>query len=191
MRMWRRLAPGAHGYSGSCRTRASSAGSVTSTASPRTRTLQPVRVASSTPSISNATRPPRPATSSLVPSSLRNWRRGRDQARLPSWRASTGRGTDRVGWEAAAGQQPRNHRVRVPHLTRPELVSAPDRARQVGNQVEQATRQEWVVAQGPGTCDRFVGVRYDPVPPAAYLVSKRAESRDPAAGDWAFNHHSA
>jgi len=45
---------------------------LTSVASPRTRTLQPVQVASSTPSTSNATRAPRLATSSLVPSSVRN-----------------------------------------------------------------------------------------------------------------------
>ena len=71
---------------------------------------------------------------------LRGWAAGRDEARLPSWRPSTGRRTDRVRWEAATGEQPRDHRVRVPHLARAELVSAPDRSRQGANQVEQRKR---------------------------------------------------
>jgi hypothetical protein len=66
------LAPGAQGYNGSRRTRANSLGSVTSVTSPRTNTLQPVQVASSAPSTSNAIRPPRLAASSLVPSLVRN-----------------------------------------------------------------------------------------------------------------------
>ena len=116
---------------------------------------------------------------------------GRDQASLPSWRPSTGRRTDRVGWEAAAGEQPRDHRVRVPHLARPKLVSAPDRAGQAANQVEQATRQQWVVAEVLRTGDRLVGVGNDPVSPAAHLVAKHTEARHPAAEDWAFNGHAA
>src|SRR4029453_12585247 len=99
--------------------------------------------------------------------------------------ASAGRGTDRAGWQAAAGQQPRNHRVGVPHLARPQLVSAPPRARQGADEVEEATRPAWVVGQGLGAGDRLVGVGDCPVPPAAYLVAKHAEARHPAAGDWA------
>ena len=44
--------------------------------------------------------------------------------------------------KAASREQPRDHRVRVPHLARPKLVSAPDWAGQAANQVEQATRQQ-------------------------------------------------
>src|SRR4029450_3750027 len=112
-------------------------------------------------------------------------------ARLPSRRASAGRGTDRAGWQAATGQQPRNHRIGVPHLARPQLLPAPHRAGQAADQVEEATRPERVVAQGLGACDRLVGVGDDPVPPPAYLVAKYTEARHPAAGDGALDDHAA
>src|SRR6266511_3921032 len=144
--------------------------------------------AAATPALPRARWRPRTVPGPLVAPRLAA---GRDQARLPSWRPSTGRRTDRFRWEAALGEQPRDYRVRVPHLARPELISAPDRAGQAANQVEQAMRQQWVVAQKLRTGDRLVGVGNDPVPPAAHLVAKHPEARHPAAEDWAFNGHAA
>jgi hypothetical protein len=111
------------------------------------------------------------------------------QTRRPSRRAPTGRGTDPVCGEAASGEYPCDHRVGVPHLARPELVAAPDRSGQAANHVQEATGHERIVAQQSGACDRLVGVRDGPVPPAAYLVSEQPPARYPAAPDGAFDDH--
>jgi hypothetical protein len=74
-----------------------------------------------------------------------------DEARLPPRRASTGRRTDALDGKAGTNEQPRDHGVRVPHITRPELVSAPDLARHPADEAEEATGQAYVVAQALGT----------------------------------------
>jgi class 3 adenylate cyclase len=116
---------------------------------------------------------------------------GYDEASFPSGCASSSRGTDHVGWEAGTGEQPRDHRVRVPHVADPDLISAPDQSRHRTNQVEETTRQLRVVTQALGTRHRLIRVRNDPVPPPAHLVSKHAVASHPAATDRAFHHHAA
>src|SRR5215211_4754081 len=96
---------------------------------------------------------------------------------------------DRLGREAAAGQQPGDHRVRVPHLARAQLVSTPDRARQGPDQVEETVGQGRVVAQHLGAGDRLVGVGDDPVSPAAHLVAEHPPAGHAAAAHQAFDEH--
>ena len=60
-------------------------------------------------------------------------------ARQPGARPPAG-GLDRLGREAAACDQPGDHRVGVPHLARCELVATPDGRRDVGNEVEDSLR---------------------------------------------------
>jgi hypothetical protein len=116
---------------------------------------------------------------------------GRDEARPPSWRTSTGRRPDRVRWQAAAGEQPGDHRVGVPHLARPKLVPAPDGAGQRADQLQEPTRQERVVAQDLRARDRLGGIRDDPVPPTAHLVTEHPPAPHRTPADRALDGHPA
>jgi len=114
---------------------------------------------------------------------------GRDDARLPSRCPPAGRRLECVSREPASGEQPRDHRIRVPHLARSQLVPSPDQCRHRGHQVEQPPRQAHVSAQGLRTRHRLGGVGNDPVPLAAHLVSKQPKPGDPAAPNRAFHDH--
>ena len=126
-----------------------------------------------------------------ITSARRKLSAGRDQAGLPSGRPSARRRVDRVHGEAGSGKQPGDYGVRVPHLTGPELVSAPDEARHGTHEIEEAVRPPWVVGQPLRSAYCLVRVGDHPVPPPAHLVPKRAEAGHPAAPDRAFNDHAA
>lgn len=55
------------------------------------------------------------------------------EASVPTWSTSTGWQLDRFGMQAAACDQPRDDRVRIPHLPRTELVATPNGHRHVGH----------------------------------------------------------
>jgi hypothetical protein len=114
-----------------------------------------------------------------------------NEARVPPGRPSARRRPDSFRWQTASGEQPRDHGVRIPHFARPELIAAPDWCWHGSNEVEEATRLAWVIAQALRTCDSLVGVRNDAVPPAAQLVPKNTEARSAAAADWAFANDAA
>jgi hypothetical protein len=116
---------------------------------------------------------------------------GRDHARPPSQGPSPSRRTDRVGRQAAAGQQPGNHRVRVPHFPCPKLVPTPDRAGQAADQVQQPTRGGGVVAQQLRAGHGLAGVGDDPVGPAAHLIAEHAKPGQPPAGHRALDGHAS
>src|SRR5688572_24534624 len=95
---------------------------------------------------------------------------------------------DRFDVDPAAREEPRDGRVRVPHLARAELVAAPDGRRHLWHELEQATRTLAIGAQTARALDRLCEVRDASVAPAAYLVAEEAEasgraSRDRALGD--------
>jgi hypothetical protein len=116
---------------------------------------------------------------------------GHDNARPPPWRPPAGRGPDCLHGQAALGQQPGDHRVGVPHLARPQLVAAPDRAGQAANQLQQATGLERIVAEELRAGDRLVGVGDAPVAPAADLVAEHPPAAHPVAGHRALDEHAA
>jgi hypothetical protein len=122
---------------------------------------------------------------------LRCWRRGCDQARLPSWGAATGRGTDRLGGEPTGGEQPGDHRVGVPHLAHPQLVSAPHRRRQAANQRQEATGHRRVVAEQLRTGHGLTGVGDGSIRPAADLVAEHPPAAQVAAAHRTLHEHAA
>jgi hypothetical protein len=93
--------------------------------------------------------------------------------------------------EAAACDQPGNHRVRVPHLACLELVSSPDRRGHVAHQIKEALRNIWVVCQPLRTVNGLVNVLNHAITPASYLVPKDAQRERPAAADCAFGDDAA
>ena len=108
---------------------------------------------------------------------------------MPAWRASTGRGLDRLSGEAAARDQPGDHRVRVPHLAGGQLVATPHRRRNGGNQIQYPPRDIRVVRQSLWTFYRFVDIWDSAATPAAYLVAEDPQSAHPAASDRTFCDH--
>ena len=73
-------------------------------------------------------------------------------------RASSGRGLDRLGIEAAACDEPRGHRVGVPPLTCPELVAPPYGRRDALDEVKHALRAIGIVGQAPRALNGLVDV---------------------------------
>ena len=102
---------------------------------------------------------------------------GDDDAGVPARRPSAARQPDRLDVEAAARDQPRDQRVRVPHLARAELVASPDGRRHLRHELEEPPCAVGIVAQAARALDRLGDVRDDTVAPASDLVAE-----DPEAG---------
>jgi hypothetical protein len=77
-----------------------------------------------------------------------------------------------LGWKAASGEKPRNHRVRVPHVTDPKLIATPLERRDAGYEIEEAAGLMQVIAHTLGAFDRVGGVGDPPVPPPAHLIAE-------------------
>ena len=105
---------------------------------------------------------------------------------LPAGRASPWRRLNRLGVDAAARDHPGDHRVRVPHLARPELIATPNRSRDLRDQLEHAPRAIFVVAQSPRAVDGLGDVRDVAAAPKADLVAEDPKSARPATADRAF-----
>lgn len=113
---------------------------------------------------------------------------GDDEAGVPSWSAPSYWRPNHLGSEAAPRDQPRDDRVRVPHLSCAHFVATPDKRRQGGHKVEQSLRLTLVVAQPLWTLYRLGDVGDDAVTPAAHLVAKDPETSRPAAPNRALSH---
>lgn len=85
--------------------------------------------------------------------------------------------------KAAAGEQPDDQRVGVPHVPRSALVSSPDQGRNGGHEVEETLRQERVARESSRAVDGLAEVRDHAVAPATHLGAKDPEPSRPAAPD--------
>src|SRR4051795_7326429 len=92
---------------------------------------------------------------------------------LPTGRASARRRVDRARVDAAPRNQPGGHRVRVPHVTGVELVSAPDEPGDLRNQVDKPTPPAFVVAQALRAFHGLANVGDVPASPAPDLVAEK------------------
>jgi len=108
------------------------------------------------------------------------------KAGVPTWSAPTGWRPDRLGMQAAACDQPRSRRVRVPHFTCTEFVATPNGHRHVGHEVKQSLRSKWLVRQRLRALDRLANVRDNAAMPAAQLVTENPEAPCPVAADRTF-----
>jgi hypothetical protein len=94
---------------------------------------------------------------------------------------------DRLGVEAAAGDQPGDERIRVPHLSCLTLVPSPDECWHGGYEIEETPRVSQIARQLLWAVDRLAHVREDSVAPPAGLVTEDPEASRPAAPDRTFD----
>lgn len=104
-------------------------------------------------------------------------------ARVPARRAPAWRWLDRFDIQTAAGDQPRDQGVRVPHLARPEFIAPPHRGGYRPHQLEDALRDLRIVRQSVRTCNGLSDIRDDAVAPAAQLIPKDLKEAGPAASN--------
>ena len=106
-----------------------------------------------------------------------------DDAGSPARGSSARRKRDRANIEPAAREDPRDGRVRVPHLTGAEFVASPDGRRHLRHELEDPAGAIRVVAQAERTRDRLGDIGDDAVAPAADLVAKEPEAPRRARAD--------
>ena len=80
-----------------------------------------------------------------------------------------------VGRQTRGGDEPGDHRVRVPHLARLELVASPHRRRHARDEVAQPACDPRIAGQSAGLADRRAEIRDGPSTPAADLVAEKAQ----------------
>jgi hypothetical protein len=96
-----------------------------------------------------------------------------------------------IDTDAAARDQPRDQRVRVPHLARPKLVPPPDRRRHLGHELEDALREQGVICQPLRTLDGIAEVWDHAIAPASDFVSEDAHRPHPSGADCALRNDTA
>jgi hypothetical protein len=92
----------------------------------------------------------------------------------------------RIDVDPTARDQPRDQRIRVPHLAGSKLVAPPDRRWRTGHEVENAPRENRIVCQPLWAVDGLVDVGDQTSPPAPILVAEDPQGSSPAAADGAF-----
>ena len=111
-----------------------------------------------------------------------------DKSGTPPWRASPCRRLDRLDVDPAARDQPRDHRVRVPHVTGLELIATPDGRRNARRQLQHAPRTISIVGKSPRAFDSLGGVRDSAVAPSTDLVAEDPNPTCPATADRTFSN---
>jgi hypothetical protein len=135
------------------------------------------------------------------------WRRGRpqlfdvarriclprcdNQAGHPSGRAAKDGWLDEVGLVTTAGEQPGDQRVRVPHVSRKEFITAPGDGRKGGDLFQHTLRANDIRAQASWAVDGFGHVRNAAVPPPPDLVAEEARVTQPREANRALAHHTS
>src|SRR4029453_15767303 len=103
-----------------------------------------------------------------------------DYTGIPPGSAASGRWLDGVDVEVGAHDQPRDQRVRVPHLAGGDLVAAPPRCRPLRDELEEPLGDGVVLRQPLRTGDGLLDVGDHAVAPTADFVAKEAEgAREP------------
>src|SRR5579872_3917055 len=94
-------------------------------------------------------------------------------------------GFDRGGVESRAFEQPRDDRIRVPHLARSNLVAAPHQFWNARPELEDPSRGALVVAEAAWAVDRLTDVGDLTVEPPAQLPAEHPKPRRPPQADGA------
>lgn len=101
-----------------------------------------------------------------------------DHAGPPARRAPSLRRLDRLGVNPAARDRPRDHGVRVPHLTRVKLITAPHRGGHPRDHVKHSAGVLLVVGEPPGPVDGLGDVWYTAT--SSRAIGPPSASRCPA-----------
>src|SRR6266566_3116888 len=100
--------------------------------------------------------------------------RGCKNAGVPARGTSFGGWLYRIDIESGTRDQPRDHRVRIPHFACSKLVAAPHEHRHLWHQLEESSRVAQIAAQSTWTVDRFADVWNDTLAPATQFVAKNS-----------------
>ena len=106
-----------------------------------------------------------------------------DDPGAPPRRASTRWRLNRRSAHTAPRDHPRDHRVGVPHLPGPELITAPHRSRDLGHDLEDPSGAVLVVAQPAWALNGLSNIGNVPAQPDADLVPKDFQPAGPAGTD--------
>ena len=102
------------------------------------------------------------------------------QAGVPAGSASVRGRPEPLGRQADADEQPRDDRVRVPHVTCAQLVAAPDGPGHARDQLEDAAGDVGVGGEPSRAADRPLEVGDRAPAPAAELVAEEPEPAEPS-----------
>jgi hypothetical protein len=81
---------------------------------------------------------------------------------------------DRIDVKSGACDQPGDHRVRIPHFSCTELVTAPHEHRHVRHQFEKASSVAYITAQSSRAVDCLADIRNYTVEPPAHFITKHS-----------------
>ena len=112
-------------------------------------------------------------------------------AGVPSWRSTIDRRMDRFDACPTARKDPGDNRVRVPHLPRAELVTAPYGRRYRWQCVEDSFRNLHIVGHPDRASDRLIDVGNGATSPAPNLIAEDPVSPEPSHSDGTLRHHTS
>jgi hypothetical protein len=91
----------------------------------------------------------------------------------------------------AAGEQPGGQGVRVPHVSRTQLVTAPRQDREGGDQVQHPSRVSDIRTLALWAGDSFGHIGDVAVPPPPNLVTEEPKSAQPWEANGALKYHAS
>ena len=113
---------------------------------------------------------------------------GHYETGAPTRCATTNWKCDLIGIDVAAGEEPGDHGVGVPHVASVEFVSSPHRYWDRRQEFEQALRTCGIGADRRGGHSR-VEIRDGASAPSADLIAENAEAAEPLQPYWSFCHN--
>lgn len=114
---------------------------------------------------------------------------GSDYSRVPAGCSPARRRPSRFDGHTAAHEQPRNDRIRVPHLAGLQFISTPYEWWNVSHKAEEQLCLIEVSAKKLRTGHRMTRVRNHPFVPTANLVSERPKASESVAEDRALDRY--
>src|SRR3954462_11299325 len=116
---------------------------------------------------------------------------GRGDPGVPPRGTSPSRQGDVLGVEAGPRDEPRDHRVRVPHVPRPKLVAPPDGCGHRRYELEHTVGQVAVGREATRALHCLRRVGDVAVPPTAHLVAEEAQATRGPQADRTFSDDSS
>src|SRR5439155_14430156 len=98
---------------------------------------------------------------------------------------------DRVGLEAATGDQPRDDGIRVPHVACMQVVAPPDRSREIRRECKQPARPLRVIGQAARALYSLRDIRDEAIAPEPQLITEDPQPAGPATPNGAFGYDAA
>ncbi len=114
-----------------------------------------------------------------------------DQSSIPARGTTPGWRLNRADINPAAHKHPCDYGVRVPHFPGRELISTPNRGRDLADEIEDTVRTGCVGCHSPGAVNGLADVRNAATVPTADLVSEDPKSACATIPDGAFGYNAA